>query len=350
MLTPKSRTYAGLDPSYRHRGMDTRYIAYRALPVVSRPFNGWVISRKLLAAVKEYAPEVILSYVVYPDGYAAVRIGKQLGVPVVLTAIGSDLNRISDRLTARHTRYALRHATWTTTVSGDLLKTARRMGANPLHSTAILNGCDTSIFHPRDRQQARETLQVPSDAEVIVYVGRMDVRKGLAELIAAAASLRDQRPRLRCYLVGEGADKPALMELVNKHQAQQEVFFVASCPTERVAQWMAAADLVTLPSYKEGCPNVVIEALASGRPVVATSVGGIPELMDDRSGRLIPPQDVDSLAAALNEVLGGRWDPSELARHHARSWADAAKELDSVMEQAVGEGAQGTRCSPCGTV
>src|SRR6185295_8624778 len=102
----------------------------------------------------------ILSYVIYPDGYAAVRIGHELGVPVVTTAIGSDLNRISGRLVAHHTRQALREATRTTTVSADLLVTARRLGADPARSTAITNGCDTSVFHPRDRQQARAVLQL----------------------------------------------------------------------------------------------------------------------------------------------------------------------------------------------
>jgi glycosyltransferase involved in cell wall biosynthesis len=98
---------------------------------------------------------------------------------------------------------------------------------------------------------------------------------------------------------------------------------------------MAAADLVTLPSYKEGCPNVVIEALASGRPVVATNVGGIPELMDDTSGRLIPSHDAQALASAFDEVLAASWDPAQIARRHARSWLDVAAELESVLRRAT---------------
>jgi glycosyltransferase involved in cell wall biosynthesis len=297
--------------------------------------------RKLLPHVRAFRPDVLLNYVVYPDGYAAVQLGKKLNLPVVLTAIGSDLNRISDRISARHTRYALRQAAFTTTVSGDLLRTAQRMGADPTRSQAILNGCDTTVFHPRDRQQARNLLELDRDEQAIVYAGRLDLRKGLAELIAAVASLRALRPNLRCYLVGDGPDKPQLVELARKHDlidnhaAPDIIRFVQPCATDRIALWMAAADLVTLPSYKEGCPNVVIEALASGRPVVATNVGGIPELMDATSGRLIPSHDPESLAAALDQVLATPWEPSQIAGRHSRSWTNVAEELESVLERTI---------------
>jgi teichuronic acid biosynthesis glycosyltransferase TuaC len=341
LLTPKSRksrVQAELDTAWQPSGVETRYIPYPALPVVSRPLNGWMMSRRLLAEVQAYRPDVILSYVVYPDGYAAVRLGKKLGVPVVLTAIGSDLNRIGDRLSARHTRQALREAAWTTTVSRDLLQTARRMGADPARSVAILNGCDTAVFYPRDRQQARRALELEPDAEIVVYVGRLDLRKGLGELVTAVASLRDRRPerrqKLRCYLVGDGPDKPRMITLIDNLAAQDAIRCVSACPTQRVALWMAAADLVTLPSYKEGCPNVVIEALASGRPVVATHVGGIPELMDDSSGRLVPAHNAESLSNALDEVLSATWDPAQLAQRHGRSWSDVADELETVLRRA----------------
>jgi glycosyltransferase involved in cell wall biosynthesis len=349
-LASPSQGFSLLDPTWQPSGVDTSYIPYPALPLISRPFNGGTMSRRLLAQVQAYRPDVILSYVIYPDGYAAVRLGKQLGVPVVLTAIGSDLNRISDRLSARRTRQALREATWTTMVSGDLLRTARRMGAEPSRSVAILNGCDTTVFHPRDRQQARQALGLELDAEIVVYVGRLDLRKGLAELTSAVASLRARRPKLRCYLVGDGPDRSRIGALIDdrapadpavKDPAAKDltltdpVQFIPSCSTERVALWMAAADLVTLPSYMEGCPNVVVEALAAGRPVVATRVGGIPELLDDDSGRLVPPRDPEALSAALDEVLAANWDPAELASRHARSWSNVADDLEAVLQRAV---------------
>lgn len=342
LLAPFSPTETHLDPAFRVPGVESRYIPYPALPFLSRAFNGATIARTLLAEVRAWRPDILLNYVIYPDGYAAVRIGQELGVPVVLTAIGSDLNRIAGRLPARYTRQALREAAWTTTVSADLLRTALHMGADPNRATAILNGCDTAIFHPRDRQQARHELQrsnpdLPKDpsAEIILYVGRLDLRKGLAELITAMASLRQRRHNLCCYLVGNGPAQSHLDRLVAQHGLQQVVHFIPPCSTDSVALWMAAADLVALPSYMEGCPNVVIEALACGRPVVATNVGGIPELLDATSGRLIPPRDSPALAAALEEVLTTPWDSADLARRHARSWADVANDLQAVLERTL---------------
>jgi teichuronic acid biosynthesis glycosyltransferase TuaC len=95
---------------------------------------------------------------------------------------------------------------------------------------------------------------------------------------------------------------------------------------------MAAADVVTLPSYMEGCPNVVLEALACGRPVVATNVGGIPEIMTDACGRLVPPRDSAALAHALASVLDTSWDAAAISAHWSRSWNTVAAELRDVLE------------------
>jgi glycosyltransferase involved in cell wall biosynthesis len=94
---------------------------------------------------------------------------------------------------------------------------------------------------------------------------------------------------------------------------------------------MAAADLITLPSYMEGCPNVVLEALACGRPVVATRVGGIPEIMSDACGRLIPPRDATALAEALHAVLSAQWDATSISAHWSRSWSTVAQELLDIF-------------------
>jgi teichuronic acid biosynthesis glycosyltransferase TuaC len=328
MLTPKTRG-AAVDSAWRPAEVPVTYVEWPLLPLVSRPLNGFVITRQLLPHVRSFRPDILLNYIVYPDGYATVRVGRKLGVPVVLTAIGSDLNRIPDPLVGLLTRTALRNADLVTTVSADLGKTARRMGARNVQ--AILNGCDTSVFYPQDRAAARAALGIDVDVEAVVYVGRLDVRKGLVELIEAVGTLRAARPKLRCYIVGDGPDRPLLLEAMKRVDTGDSIELVPACFTADVARWMAAADLVTLPSYREGCPNVIIEALAAGRPVVATNVGGIPELMDDSCGRLIPAQDAPALAAALDDVLGRSWNAVEIAAKHNRSWADVADDLYRVL-------------------
>jgi len=333
LLTPGSRVGRSIDFNHRVAGVDVEYLPYPALPAVSRTLNGFSASRSILPSVRAWRPDIILNYIVYPDGDAALRVARALRIPFVVTAIGSDLNVIPDPVCGWLTRRVLRTADHTITVSGDLLKTARRLGAPVERSSAILNGCDTTIFHPDDRSAARSFLGLPSDQEAVVYVGRLDMAKGLGELISAVAQLRERRPRLHAWIVGDGPARQQLSQAVVEHRVEDRISFVPSCSTDKVAAWMAASDLITLPSYREGCPNVVVEALASGRPVVATNVGGIPELMDDTSGRLIPARDAQALAGALDQVLSRPWQAEDIAGRHSRSWADVSRDVADVLSR-----------------
>lgn len=334
-LKPRSRSYEKLDPSYSPPDVKVSYYDYPALPLVSRPMNGWMAARVLLPHVRGFAPDLIFSCFLYPDGYAALKIGKALSVPVVAMSIGSDINRIGDPVSARHTRTVLREADFVVTVSGDLRTKAVAMGASPEKSRAIVNGCDLSVFHVRDRLEARQRLQIDPDAEAVVYIGRMDVKKGLCELVEAAASLRPERPNLHVYLVGEGPDRPLVESAIQAHNATSYIHALQGCASDDVAIWMAAANLVTLPSYMEGCPNVVIEALACGRPVVATNVGGIPEIMSDECGRLVPLREPVALAQALASVLDRTWDAAAISAHGSRSWSAVGAELQEIFESLV---------------
>ena len=334
-LTPTAARRFPLDRTWNPEGVSVTYIPYPTLPIVGRPFNGFTMSARLLPHVRSFAPDILLNYVVYPDGLAATRIARTLKIPAILTAIGSDLNRIPGALVKYLTRRTLREAAAVTTVSRDLAKTAISLGSNPAHTIAILNGCDTAVFHPRDPLESRQALSIDPATEAIVYVGRLDLRKGLLELIESITQLYPRRPNLHAYIVGDGPDRPALLEAIARHNIASAITLIPPCPTDQVALWMAAANLVTLPSYREGCPNVVIEALASGRPVVATNVGGIPELMDETCGRLIPPKNVPALIQAFDQTLTQPWHAQAIAAKHSRSWSDVANDLYQVLNKTL---------------
>jgi glycosyltransferase involved in cell wall biosynthesis len=324
------------DRAWNPPDVKATYIPYPAVPVLTRPFNGYTSAAKLMPFVAEYDPDIVLNYTVYPYGLAAVRVARALGIPAVLTAIGSDLNRMSDPICAMLTRQTLRRADFVTTVSHNLCTTARRLGAPPGSTRTKLNGCDTSVFFPRDRQQSRTELGLSQTDKIIVYVGRLDLRKGLLELIEAVANLRATQPDLMCYLIGDGAAKATLLEAIARHDVGDIVSIVPSCVSEKVAIWMGAADLVTLPSYNEGCPNVVIEAVSAGRPVVATKVGGIPELMNETCGRLVKVRDVPTLTKGLADVLDTHWDAQTISAKYSRSWQDVADDLHKIFVELVG--------------
>jgi len=335
MLKPRSRSYSKLDTSYSPPDVKANYFDYPALPLLSRPFNGWMAARALLSRVRAFAPDLIFSIFLYPDGYAALRIGKALAIPVVAMGIGSDINRIGDPISAIRTRSVLRRADFLVTVSGDLRKKALVLGASADKTRAIINGCDLSVFHVRNRFEARRKLGIDPITEAVVYIGRMDVKKGLRELVEAAVSLHPHRPNLHVYLIGAGPDRSLIESAIQAKNAAGYIHALPSCAFDDVAVWMAASNLVTLPSYMEGCPNVVLEALASGRPVVATNVGGIPEILSEDCGRLVPPGDFSALAQGLVSVLDRSWDADAISAHRSRSWETVADELNEVFESLV---------------
>jgi glycosyltransferase involved in cell wall biosynthesis len=331
LLKPRSRAYNRLDPSFSPPGVAASYYDFPALPVLSRPVNGWLAARALLPAVRAFAPDLIFSCFLYPDGFSAFKIAQALSVPVVVQSIGSDLNRIGDPISARLTRRVLREADSIVTVSGDLCVKAISMGANPQTTHAVVNGCDLSVFRPMDRAEARRKLKIRPDAEAVVYIGRMDVKKGLRELVEAASLLRSTHQNLQVYMIGEGPDRPIIESAIHARNAAAFIHTLPACAFDDVAVWMAASDLVTLPSYMEGCPNVVLEALACGRPVVATKVGGIPEILSSACGELVPPQDSAALAQALASVLNRNWEAEAIRAHGSRSWDAVSAELLEIF-------------------
>ena len=335
LLKPRSRGYDKLDASYSLPDVKVSYYPYSALPLVSLPLNGWMAARVLLPHVRAFAPDLIFSCFLYPDGYAALKIARILSIPVVTQSIGSDINRIGDPISAMQTRAVLRETDFLVTVSDDLRKKAVAMGAPPDKARAVVNGCDLSVFHVGNRLMARQQLRIGPAAQAVVYIGRMDVKKGLRELVEAAAALHPERPNLQVYLVGEGPDRGLIESAIQSAEASDYIHVMPACSFDEVAVWMTAADLITLPSYMEGCPNVVLEALACGRPVVATHVGGIPEMVSDECGRLVPPRHPVELARALASVLDKTWDAAAISAHGSRSWSTVAAELLDIFESLI---------------
>jgi glycosyltransferase involved in cell wall biosynthesis len=332
LLKPRTRTYDSFDHAYTLPGVTAHYYDYPVLPLVSRPFNGWVAGRALLPHVKRFNPDLVFSYCLYPDGYAGLTVAKALSVPFAAMGVGSDVHSIHDRFSLKHTKTLLRQADLLLAISSDLRTRMISMGAPPATTHTVISGSDPEIFNVRDRHAARAQLSIDPSAEAVVYIGRTDLKKGLRELVDAAASLHPHRPNLHVYLVGDGPDAPLIQSAIAANNAGAFIHTIPACSFDLVATWMAAADLITLPSYMEGCPNVILEALACGRPVVATNVGGIPEIMSDACGRLVPPRDAPALARALAAVLDTTWDATSIAAHFSRSWSVVADELLDALK------------------
>jgi glycosyltransferase involved in cell wall biosynthesis len=344
-LQPRGYIYGTFPPDYSLPGVRMQAFDYPALPLVSRPFNGWVAQQGLRPRLAAFDPDVVLAYWIYPEGYAALRVAQGLGKPCVIGSRGSDI-RVRDRISSHYTGLALREATEVLTVSEELRQQAiERYGAAPERVTTLVNGCNTALFHPRERSAVRAGLGVPEAATLITFVGRIVQAKGVAELVQAFARIAAERPQARLALVGDGVYREALDAQIAALGLADRVHRPGAVQPQEVALWLAASDAMTLPSYSEGYPNVVVEALASGVPVVATDVGGTREIVDAGCGELIQPRDVDGLATALGRVLdgvaAGRYPATTLAARFGRSWADVASQTLEVCDRARARAGQG---------
>lgn len=338
-LPPKNFPYVRADLSYQPAGPRTHYFEFPTLPVLGRPWNAGLITRHLLPRLRRFRPDIILNYYAHPDGMAAWHCSRELRVPVVLGVLGSDLNRIPDRIVHHQVRRTLSQADFLIAVSDNLRRRAVELGMEDGRTRTILNGCDTACFHRRDRGAMRRRLGLPAEAQLVLFVGWLNHSKGVHELLDAFLALAARHPRLHLACIGAGPLEPAIKQRASGASLAGRLFLPGVQPSSAVAEWLGAADLFCLPSHMEGCPNVIVEALASGRPVVATHVGGIPELVNDPiKGILIPPCDSAALAQALEQALSRPWDEARIETLSARDWSAPARETADFLQFALRKG------------
>ncbi len=279
--------------------------------------------------------DMVLGSWAYPDGFAAVIAAKLLGVPCVVKLHGSDINLNAKAPGPRKMiSWSLPRATKVVAVSRALADEVVALGVPRDRVALVMNGVDAELFHPRDRAAARDELSLPA-GPIALYVGNLKEEKGVLELGAAWQIVAREMPEATLVVVGGGPLKGALEALVAP--LGDRVRMVGPRPLETIPTWMAAADILVLPSRAEGTPNVVLEALASGRRVVASAVGGIPDLItSEELGSLVPPRAPDALAAAIVRSLHSPYNPATVAALGARGgWDASAAALYEVLVGAV---------------
>ena len=328
-------------------GIEVHHPRYLVIPRRARAVQGWSYARRLDRVVQSlhqrFSPDAILATWAYPDVFAATRVGRRRRVPVVGKVHGSDINVLPGLGLERRIRTALASADRVVAVSEALRAEAVARGAPAARTVVVRNGIDLARFAPRDQRQARAALDLPPDDELLLYVGRLSPEKGPDLLLDAVARLATPRPRLRLVLVGAGPLEPALQRRAVALGVGDRCRFAGRQPQAEVARWLNAASVLVLASRAEGVPNVVVEAIASGTPVVATRVGGVPEALEDGvAGLLVAPGDPGALAHGIAAALDRRVDPHAVrAALRAPSWEQSAREILSVLEDAVRERTSG---------
>jgi glycosyltransferase involved in cell wall biosynthesis len=192
----------------------------------------------------------------------------------------------------------------------------------------IPNGVDLERFHPHEQSAARRALELPTEGKIAISVGSLTEVKNHNLLISAFAKVSEGLPELRLYIIGEGPLRSDLQNLISELRLQEKVLLVGHRPNEELALWFSAADVTCLVSLREGWPNVLMESIACGTPIVATRVGGVPEIICSPDLGAMAEQNSESVAVTLQLVLASERNRRALALHaQARAWEKVAEEV-----------------------
>jgi glycosyltransferase involved in cell wall biosynthesis len=246
--------------------------------------------------------------------------------PILLTLQGSDVFQvIKHPIGAWLTKMVLSCSNGITALSESLVKAVSSIGfpSNKIH--IIPNGVNTSFFVP-PTTDCRDNI--------ILYVGSFIERKGINYLLHAMAYVIHKLPQFRLVLIGEGPEGPKLKQLADNLGITEKLVFLGFQPREKVRDWMQRAKLLVLPSIEEAQGVVILEAMACGTPVVASKVGGIPEMVSPEVGVLVPPGDVKALAAAIEGVLRDPYQWSSMSRC-ARYWVEKHYDWSYIARQYI---------------
>ncbi|MHB0954792.1 MAG: glycosyltransferase [Pirellulaceae bacterium] len=293
--------------------------------------RSWLAER-----IDQWRPDLLDAHFIWPDGVAVSRLAQHFGLPYSITLRGKIYPCLEVPLQRRQCAEALRGAAAVISVDQRMADIAHELGANESRIHVIPNGIDLERFQPGDRAVVRRQLGLPREGPLIVSVGHLGERKGHRETILALARLPND---VRLVLVGDQSKahrggKRELEELARSVGVLDRVVFAGRQPFARVPLYYQAADVSVLASWREGCPNVVLESLACGTPVVATDVGSVPLMIDDGlNGRIVPPRDAARLAAAIAETLAEQIPPKRVVGSPAvRSWDEVANEVYELFQ------------------
>lgn len=295
---------AGTPLRESRNGLDVQHPRYFLPPKVGMNTAPFTLALGAKLAVQRlldegYDFDVIDAHYYYPDGVAAALLARHFNKPFTVTARGSDINLIAQHsIPRRLMRWGSGRAAASIGVSAALTQVMLQIGMPASRLLTMPNGVDLSLFHPHPQVSARTELAWAA-GPTLLSTGNLLENKGHHIAIEALSLL----PEFRLVIAGEGPQRSALESLASQTHVASRVQFLGRVDQDQLAKCYSAADILVLPSSREGWPNVLLESMACGTPVVATRVGGIPEIVTSPSaGRLMAARTSAALAAAVTDL------------------------------------------------
>ncbi len=319
-------------------GFEVFHPRYFMTPKIGRSFYGVFFFISIVPAVlkiyRTFKFDALYVPWAYPDGVGAYFISRVVKKPIVIGLLGTDINEyLKYFIRRKFILHSLRNSQGIIAVSRKLKDKVVERGIDPDKVKVLYNGVNRSIFKPMEKSSCREKLGLSANEKIVLFIGNLVPVKGIPFLLEAFSLARQRGMDAKLVIIGDGTLRSDLESKARSLHLEDSVHFTGIQPHDRIALWMNASDLLCLPSINEGCPNVVLESLSCGIPVVASNVGGIPELIEDRKqGILVEPANAEMLAAAITETLQKSWDKDTIARSSTiMSWDENAGIVASML-------------------
>lgn len=339
----KYAEFARVPETETRHGLIVHHPRYLLIPKVGMNVAPRLMFNSLRAMVaqviEDHGPfDLIDAHYFYPDGVAAAHLARAFGLPLVITARGTDINLIPEYASPRaQILWAASQASGIITVAqalnDEIEKLAATDGALPKVSLppirTLRNGVDLKAFHQADRTAVRQKLGLTNPT--LLSVGHLIERKGHHLVIEALAKLGG----VDLLIAGEGPEKRTLTQIVKANGLQDRVTFLGNLPHETLFEIYSAADALVLASSREGWPNVLLEAMACGTPVIATNVWGSGEVVGaPEAGLVVDERTADALALAAQTLLADLPDRAATRAYSEKfSWDETSQgQIDLFKE------------------
>ena len=333
----------GLHAPESHREFEPRYVPVRYVPKVGHRFNHRLFAAGLRAPLVElhrrWPIQVILCAWAYPDGCGVRLVARELGIPYVLVVQGSDIHHyMGNAVRRRLILEAVGDSRCTIARSASLAHGLGAHGGPPHLLKTLYNGVDPGLFHPAERRSVQREALGLADRPTVLFVGDLLPVKHPHLAVQAFCRYRataTDAPQM--VMIGGGPLLEPVRRLVSCLGASDDIQVLGPRDQKAVADYYRASDLLLLSSRNEGLPNVILQAFASGLPVLATDVGGIAEVLDDdRLGRRVPAEDETALAEGLAACLSRPFDAGWIRNHSQRfSWQSCAAAYAALLKDAA---------------
>ncbi|PHS17565.1 MAG: hypothetical protein COA86_09770 [Kangiella sp.] len=322
-------------------GITVLHPRYIVIPKVLRSLIGYFFYKGIFSTVKQLQQQgkadIISAHWIYPDGYGAYLVAKKLQIPFSIHALGCDINDytkyrirrilIIDALNSSNINIVKSHA---------LKDKITSLGVDSTKTVVIHNGVDQNKFCRKEHDEARKEIESYSDkitfnaqTKYCLFIGNFQIEKGLNYLLDAFNKIKDEKIHL--VVIGAGPLQNKIESQVDNLNLEKHVTFLGKVEHKLIPQYMSACDLLCLPSLREGCPNVVLESLSCGTPVVASNVGAVPDIISkDEFGVIVPA--CDALALSKGIIKGLKLKENTLPKFEWYNWQENAIKVNNELQ------------------